>query len=234
MNRRQFIRSSIVSSSILLTGLPVPVFGKNRDEPFLINAGIGGNNTVDLLARIDKDCLSHKPDLTLLMVGSNDMNSMKFIPLTQFEENLRSIILRIKSVKSKIILMTILPVYEPYLYTRHNKAFYEPEGFQERKAKMNQTIQRLASEYKLTLLDMHHLFERIGNIGEEKNSLIQNELNSGKTDGLHPTSDGYKVMATALYECIIHSGLPHNKIVCFGDSITAGEYPGYLKQLLFK
>jgi len=35
---------------------------------------------------------------------------------------------KIKSTGSKVLIMTILPPYEPYLLTRHPAAFYQPEG----------------------------------------------------------------------------------------------------------
>jgi len=86
---------------------------------------------------------------------------------------------------------------------------------------------------------MGHIFERAGNIGKDKDSLIQNELNSGKTDGVHPTAEGYRLMGVVVYDCIIQQKLPQKRIVCFGDSITHGDggteghsYPAYLKKLL--
>lgn len=123
-------------------------------------------------------------------------------------------------------------MYEPYLYTRHEKIFYEPEGFSVRMSEVNNLIKNLALEYELTFLDMHHIFKTTGNIGEGPNSWIQNEANSGKTDGLHPTQEGYRVMAVAIYDCIIQNKLSHTKVVCLGDSITAGPYPKYFENLL--
>ncbi|MEA4918660.1 SGNH/GDSL hydrolase family protein [Proteiniphilum sp.] len=231
MYRRNFLKASMVTPFIF-SGLNLSALEVVNKEPRVINAGVGGNTTADMLARIDKNCLAHRPDLTVFMAGTNDMNSKKYIPLPQYEKNMRSIIGKILDVGSHIILMPILPAYEPYLYTRHDKSFYEPEGYVGRKNEMNKLIRNLASEYQLTFLDMHHIFEMIGNIGEEENSLIQNEANSGKTDGLHPTNNGYRLMAVAIYECIIQNNLPHERVVCFGDSITVGAYPGYLRKLL--
>lgn len=185
MQRREFLGAAMFVPPLILT------YGQASSaisqSPFIINSGIGGNNTVDLLARIDKDCLFHAPDMTILMIGTNDMNSRKYIPLPEYEKNLRTIIEKILGVKSRIMLMTILPVYEPYLYTRHPQTFYGEEGHTGRKQKVNETIKKLAVEYKLEMLDMHHIFEKVGNIGEEPFSLIQNMANSKKEDGVHPT-----------------------------------------------
>jgi lysophospholipase L1-like esterase len=208
-------------------------------EPFVINAGIGGNNTKDLLARIDKDCLAYHPDLTILMVGTNDMNSMKYIPIDQYEKNLRKIIDLILKSKSQVLLMNILPNYEPYLLTRHPRNFYGEEGPSGRMAEVNKVIKKVAIKKNVSFLDMHHIFNKVGNIGLDKSSLIQNEANSNNTDGLHPTPEGYRVMGIVVYEYIMNKNLPHKRIVCFGDSITHGDgsidkesYPAYLKKLL--
>nr|WP_068887611.1 SGNH/GDSL hydrolase family protein [Pedobacter panaciterrae] len=205
----------------------------------VLNAGIGGNNTVDLLARIDKDCLSYRPKLTVLMVGTNDMNSVKHVPLREYEQNLISIVKQIKATGSKVLIMTILPVYEPYLLTRHPAEFYEPEGVQGRRKQVNETIKKVANQQRIHFLDLGHRFEAIGKIGTDKDSLIQNEANASKTDGIHPTANGYRFIALTVYDYITQAGLPQNNIVCFGDSITKGDgsidkdsYPAFLKKLL--
>lgn len=221
-----------MATPFIFSGLHLFAQKEASKESVVINAGVGGNTTADMLERIDKDCLLYHPDLTVFMAGTNDMNSKKYIPLNQYEKNMRLIIGKILDAGSHIILMPILPAYEPYLYTRHDKSFYEPEGYVGRKNEVNKLIHNLSSEYQLTFLDMHHIFERVGNIGKDLDSLVQNETNSGKTDGLHPTKEGYRLMAVTIYDCIIQNNLPHERVVCFGDSITAGHYPNYLKKLL--
>lgn len=205
----------------------------------VINAGVSGNNTIDLLKRIDKDCLAHHPDLTVLMVGTNDMNSVKYVPLPQYKANLEKIIDLIKKSSSKVLLMNVLPVYEPYLLTRHPASFYEPEGPSGRLRLVNQTIQQVAEDKGVELLDINHVFATIGNIGLDETSYIRNMKNSNISDGIHPTAYGYRSIALAVYEVVMTKGLPHSKVVCFGDSITAGDggtekqsYPANLKRLL--
>jgi len=205
----------------------------------ILNAGVGGNNTVDLLARIDKDCLAYRPKLTILMAGTNDMNSVKHVPLETYRQNLALMVGKIKKTGSKLLIMSILPAYEPYLLTRHPAAFYQPEGVQERRRQVNEVIASVAAKAKIHFLDLGHRFEAIGKIGLDRESLIQNEKNTGKTDGIHPTANGYRFIALTVYDYIIDHKLPQSGIVCFGDSITKGDgsidrdsYPGYLKKLL--
>ena len=217
---------------------PQPNAARSKD-PKVINAGVGGNNTTDLLNRVDKDCLSHSPTLTILMAGTNDMNSQKYVPLDQYRQNIIRLITKIKGSGSELLLITILPPYEPYLLTRHPASFYQPEGVEGRRRQVNEVLRQVALQYKVPLLDLGQRFEAVGKIGTDKGSLIQNEANSNKADGVHPTPDGYRFIALAVYDYITDHLLPADNIVCFGDSITYGDgttdkesYPAYLGILL--
>ncbi|PPL00153.1 Lysophospholipase L1 [Parapedobacter indicus] len=232
MDRKTFILDLIIA----LPFLSEPNFATDR---VLVNAGVGGNNSRDLLNRLDRDCLSHKPNLVILMAGTNDMNSAKHVPPNEFKQNVLTIIRRIKATGSNLLLLTTLPFFEPYLLQRHPKEFYEPEGPTGRWRSLNKMIKRIASETNSHLLDVGQIIEKIGKIGEDNDSLLQNEINSGKMDGVHPTPNGYRFIALAVSQYIRDNDLPTGRIVCFGDSITKGDgsvdkesYPAYLKKLL--
>ena len=209
-------------------------------NPEVINAGVGGNNTMDLIARIQHDCLDHKPDLTILMAGTNDMNSKKYVPLNEYEKNMQQMIIMMKKIKSEVLLLNLLPVYEPYLFARHDKNFYEPEGHSGRLLEMNASIERMAKQNKIAFLNMFHIFNRVGNVSTAASSFLKNEINSKIADGLHPTAEGYRLMSVSVHAQITCRQLARNKkIVCFGDSITKGDgvtdgqnYPAYLQKLL--
>ena len=216
----------------------LPTVLDSTTKLFVRNAGIGGNNTIDLIKRVGKDCLNFNPDLTILMIGTNDMNSVKYVPLEKYKQNLELLLDTIKSSGSKVLIMNILPFFEPYLLTRHPKTFYGTEGPSGRQAAVNKAIAAIAKQKGVPLLDIHHYFAAVGRIGLDKNSLIRNEVNSGITDGIHPTVDGYRLMAALVYQRILLEGLPHQRIVCFGDSITKGDgtidhdsYPAFLRRL---
>lgn len=240
MKRRAFIGKSLISVSLLATSAGEVMAVKPQaddDELNIINAGVGGNNTIDLLARIESDCIAHKPGLIIFMAGTNDMNSKKFVALKEYEKNMQQMLSMMKKTGARIMLMNLLPVYEPYLFTRHDPGFYSPEGHAGRLQQMNATVKKLAQQNKTSYVDLYKIFSGIGNIGMEVSSLIKNEANSKTTDGLHPTADGYRVMAVAIHAQLVCEGLADTKkIVCFGDSITRGDangnYPSYLQKLL--
>jgi len=241
MERRKFIKSALITPALISSISNATLTGQiiNEEDRFVINAGVGGNNTNDLLARIDNDCLRHLPEITILTIGTNDMNSRKFIPLDVFQKNMNNVIQQISGIGSQVILTTLMPAYQPYLMTRHAATFYEPEGYQGRLKQINNLLRTIAIDNDVPLLDLHHIFNSVGNIGESADSLMKNEANSGVKDGLHPTPEGYRLMAVAVYEFMLQNGFPRNRVVCFGDSITAGDggvegksYPAYLKSLL--
>lgn len=243
MDRKNFIRHS----ALLALGIGQLKFSRATYSPptvtdaasLVVNAGVSGNNTKNLLARIDADCLAHQPALTILMIGTNDMNNGKHVPLDQFRQNLEKLAAQILANGSKLLLLTILPFYEPYLLSRHPAAFFEPEGPSGRRKAVNDTIRSVAEARHVSFFDVGSLFEKVGKIGVDKDCLLRNEVNSGKTDGVHPTPNGYRFLALAVSQFIQCSGLPTDRIVCFGDSITRGDgstdkesYPAYLKKLL--
>jgi lysophospholipase L1-like esterase len=247
MHRRFFIKNTFFGIAALsLASSPTTlVIPAGKEGKTIINAGVAGNNSTDLLARVESDVLRHKPDLVILMVGTNDVNSRKHVSSPQYAQNLGWIADQILRAKSRLLLMTILPAYEPYLFTRHPKEFYGTEGSRGVIANANEIIRQMADEKKVPLLDLFHIYDRVGNIGLNSDSLIRNEANSGSTDGIHPTPEGYRVIAIAVHQFILQRADLNacRTIVCFGDSITAGgekvgmanptekNYPGYLQQL---
>lgn len=242
MNRKQFLTRSVLlaaGSGLVKIATAKQIAPEPGKLELLVNAGISGNNTLNLLKRIHTDCLVHKPTLTILMVGTNDMNHGKYVPLEKYRNNLNLLSEKIIASGSQLLLMSILPFYEPYLLLRHPATFFQPEGAQVRRQQLNDVIKQVAIEKKASLLDIGSIFEKIGKIGLEKDCLLRNKENSGREDGVHPTRDGYRLLAVAVGQYILDNHLDIRRIVCFGDSITKGDgsvenesYPAYLKKLL--
>lgn len=247
-SRKHFLRHSLLAGlglagarQLLAAGnrSPVSPLFRGSETPVVVNAGIAGNTTTNLIKRIDTDCLAHKPELVIMMVGTNDMANGKHVAPDKYKSNLLWLAEKIQQSGARLLMMTILPFYEPYLLTRHPAEFFQPEGAEGRRKQVNQIIQDVASTRKADLLDISSIFEKVGKVGTDADSLIRNEANSGKTDGVHPTRDGYRFLALAVSQYIQYHQLPTGTIVCFGDSITKGDgsidkesYPAYLAKLL--
>ena len=209
----------------------------------VFNAGYSGNNTADLLARIDKDVFSHKPQLVILLIGTNDMlNERNRLTMAEFERNYRKLIRNIKR-SSRLVLMTIPPVNSGYIVKRKPQLNFTGNEPEELVDSANAVIKRLAFRNHCTLIDLHKILTGCGGSNVSKESLFQNEANSGIDDGVHPTYDGYRVIASAVFQTIRTKWPRAVRIVCFGDSITFGyrmkgagsshgrSYPGILQAM---
>ncbi|MBN8527304.1 MAG: SGNH/GDSL hydrolase family protein, partial [Planctomycetes bacterium] len=102
----------------------------------------------------------------------------------------------------------------------------------------------LAAARGLPLVDMFAITAGAGLIGEDPRSWMVNPANGGRTDGVHPTSDGYRAIASAFAAAVLALTPRPQRIVCLGDSITFGQgvpgegtaggetYPGWLARIL--
>ena len=86
---------------------------KTYPDARVINSGIGGNTSIQMLARLDKDVLSHHPQVTLVMTGLNDaeyidpgavLRDTPRVALNDFADKLRQIISRVRAAGGKVLL----------------------------------------------------------------------------------------------------------------------------------
>lgn len=186
------------------------------------NAGYNGNNTVELLARLNKDVIAKKPQVVVLMVGTNDMlNLRNKLTMQAYKMHYQELITAIKK-NSKLFLMTIPPINTEYVLQRIDPKNYAQSGPQARVDSANAVIKELAVKNKCRLIDLNKILLACGGSTSDKESLFQNVNNIGVNDGVHPTANGYKVIGTAVYQAIINTEPKATSVLCFGDSITFG------------
>ena len=212
----------------------------------VINAGIGGNNTIDLLNRIDTDVISKDPGMVVVMAGTNDMlNSRKMLSYEEYSTNLRLITQKLKKSGMEVILISPPPVDSIFLFERHDRELFieSPNAKLDSISHINREI---AFENNVYFIDLFEIF-RNRNIPKHNEDLfIRNPKNSGIRDGVHPTEKGLMLIAEIIYRFLKENYLLRKdmKILCFGDSITRGinvskkgeisvaSYPSYLLGLL--
>ncbi len=86
------------------------VFAEINPQVSVINAGIGGDDTNDGLARIEPDLLAKQPDLTFILFGGNDSafwgRDHSTVSPEQFRANIAEMVTRLGQVGSRVVLLS--------------------------------------------------------------------------------------------------------------------------------
>lgn len=79
-----------------------------RKPCWVINSGSNGNNTREALARFDRDVKSFFPDIVIVTLGGNDCDPRpeKFVPPSEYRNNLREIADRIRAINAIAVFQT--------------------------------------------------------------------------------------------------------------------------------
>jgi lysophospholipase L1-like esterase len=164
----------------------------------IISAGVGGDTTVDLLARVQRDVLDKKPTVVTLMVGLNDtwryardeaLNPDKKGSITppQYETNLRELVAAVKESGARLILCT------PSLMGEDPRKFDDPkDGMNARLNAYSESVRRIAAEENVQLLDVRRAFT------EKEREINTQQAHSGVltiNDGVHLNEKGQRFMA---------------------------------------
>lgn len=141
-----------------------------------INAGVSGNTTVDALARLEKDVLSHKPDLVTIMFGLNDVTR---VPLEEYRANLTSIIAQCRSAGAEVVLCTPNSVTDTQ--DRPTSKLLEYCA----------VVREVAASEKVTLADCYSAFEAVRAKAPREWAFLM-------SDEIHPNLDGHRELATSI------------------------------------
>ena len=152
-----------------------------------IDLGISGNQTKDLVARLDTDFIDIQPDIVSILIGINDTwhhaEQKDWIPNEVFEERYRTVLTAIKEkTNAKIMMM------EPFLIPTEDKAF-----FREDLAPKIEIIRRLAREFADIYLPTDGLLA---------SAFIGDDPLSYAADGVHPTAKGAEFIGMLYCEYI--------------------------------
>mgnify|MGYP003576484796 CR=1 FL=1 len=151
------------------------------DEKRARNRGISGDITFGVLQRLD-EVIEGNPKKVFILIGINDIS--RNIPDSLIIGNYRKMVSRIQngSPKTKIYLQTLMPVNNTF--TQFKNHYNKDEHI----ATINAALKSLATEYKVTLIDLHpHFTDSDGRLRKEMTE-----------DGLHLNAAGYRHWATLL------------------------------------
>ena len=158
----------------------------------VIGAGIGGHKVPDLEKRLDKDVLSHKPNVVVIYIGINDVwhsQSGRGTSVEAYETGLTSLIKRCQDAGARVILATPSVIGEKTDGTNGLDAMLEDYAAVSRK---------VAATSGTTLLDLRAAF--IGhlqsyNVAGEKSGILT-------TDGVHLNDAGNRFVAVRMLEAV--------------------------------
>lgn len=151
-----------------------------------INLGIAGEQTKDIVARLQRDVIDIKADIVSILVGINDiwwhLGERHWVTDDVFAERYRAILEAIKASGAKAM------VIEPYLLPADDKLFMRPEL-----DKKIHIIRRICKEYTKVYLPTDGYFT---------SASISNKIGSLSEDGVHPTEAGAKFLGELYAEYI--------------------------------
>jgi acyl-CoA thioesterase I len=87
-----------------------------RMDITVVNRGIGGETTNEMLARFDRDVFAENPDVVVWQVGSNSV--LRDLSLIEASQRLRDGLKRLRAADFDVILMN--PQYAPKVINKHD------------------------------------------------------------------------------------------------------------------
>ncbi|MCX7815996.1 MAG: GDSL-type esterase/lipase family protein [Syntrophales bacterium] len=147
----------------------------------LIGRGVPGDTAFGGLHRLRRDVLNHNPDCVFVQFALNDA-FMGYSP-QQFRMCIQEIIEEIQAdCDAEIVLIT--------------SSFLEDENEYNYVKRYYNQLDELAKEYGLPISRTDHYWKKAIDNGVDFGTLVQYDL-------VHPTAEGYRLMAMALLELFV-------------------------------
>jgi lysophospholipase L1-like esterase len=150
----------------------------------IIGAGISGHKSNQMLARLERDVLSKKPDWMTLSCGVNDVwHGAKGVALPEYQKNITEIVDKAQAANVKVIILTSTMIHEDPATAENQKL-----------AGYNDFLRTLAKEKKCHLADLNADMQAalIEATKTQQKSAKGNYLTS---DGVHMALAGNLMMA---------------------------------------
>ena len=157
-----------------------PLFFK--ENSFLINKGISGQTTIEMLSRFNEDVIKQNPQAVYILAGINDIaQNSGYISIDDISKNIIKMGLIAQKNNIKVVICSVLPVTE---------------------IKWNEKIKNANQE----VIELNHQL-----ISSSKNNnfiyldyynQMKEELSSLTYDGLHPNEKGYIKMSVIIKKSI--------------------------------
>lgn len=174
------------SKKVVLIGDSITEFWKVNNITFfndndILNRGISGQTTPQMLLRFRQDVINLKPTTVVILAGINDIaENNGSITLEQIMGNIISMVELAKANNIEVVLCSVLPANAfPW-----NKKILPADKVIE----LNQMIKTYAQKHKIAYVDYY------ASMADENKGLLKKY----GEDGVHPNVEGYKKMERLL------------------------------------
>lgn len=175
----------------------LPQFGGFFPSKPYIDRGISGQTTPQMLIRFRPDVIALQPKVVVILAGTNDIaGNTGPMSLEDIEANLASMSELARAHKIKVVLASVLPVYDGGHNREGKEIVMTDRRPPEKILALNAWIKKYSAENKIVYLD--YFSAMVDDKGFLKRDLSE--------DGLHPNKKGYDVMAP-LAESAINAAL---------------------------
>ena len=148
----------------------------------VINAGSAGEDARDAVGRFRSVIGSQRPEVIMLMQGTNDLNPITGGGVDVAARALEAMVIHGRNSGADVLLMTVPPSLRP--------------GVDERVSPLNRAIKSIAARRRAGLIDVHDVVWHGSCPGGGTIPCIG-------ADGLHPTADGYRLIAEEVARFVV-------------------------------
>lgn len=161
-----------------------------KAEP--VFAGISGHKSNDMLARVDKDVLSRKPNVMTLSCGVNDVwHGANGVTLDKYKENITAIVDKALAAGVKPVILTSTMINEDQSNANNQKL-----------VAYNEFLRTLAKERGLPLADLNSQMQEAIKKAKETSAPKPNKGNFLTGDGVHMAPQGDQMMAEGVLRAL--------------------------------
>ena len=150
----------------------------------VVNSGVGGNLTDDILNNLQDRAYKYNPSTVFLLIGTNDVNQNK--SAEDIYDNIEKIVeeIQIHLPRARIIVLSILPSAETWSLDDSN----------DKRVKINDMLKKQYHKSDVQYIDLYSILK------EEDSNKINKDYT---TDGLHLNKNGYALISKKIKEYMI-------------------------------
>jgi Lysophospholipase L1 and related esterases len=159
--------------------------GKELAGLRIVNRGVPGNETANMLSRFNHDAIRLGPKVVVIQGGINDFVR---VPLSSTEQNLQAMAEMAERNGIRVVLATVLPT------GKHESAVSSSaqDSGHEKVRMLNDWIKDFAARKHFALVDYHFA------LADDRGFYLEGFT----VDGIHPTAQGYARMEPLLRDAV--------------------------------